>query len=470
MLVSSRRARADVPAITSSNYSLDLFQGPVTTASRVIGLAGAYTALAEWCEGEYSNAAAPAVRAPYSLGKWDYDICLGFTNPGAFSGTDFENRGPGFQNLPTRFSNSVTVNAGLEMQYGTVGVTVVYDQIRFGLSQEVNSATASVVINRVTASIANAFLDEQLVLGVGFRAATFELDTQVQGVDQTLLSSGGASIQAGAILKPKRSPIRLGVTLRNEIDVTGIAGTTTTANGSQAVGQPPNQTILPDRIVVPWEVEVGAALELGRRPLNPARLDTDHAEDVVRARYQDTRVERTRRFARELEAAKPEDKERLRHKLEIEEIALEKQEDSELDKQLDELVKLQKVHAKLWDRRRALLLASVLVTGNVPNAVGISDFLSQRSIASGENVVVSPRLALETEAIRDWLMVRGGTYFEPARYSDAFSREHYTLGLDIRLFKFNPWGLLGEDPWQIRLAADLSARYFNYGISLGKYH
>ena len=91
----------------------------MTTASRVIGLAGAYTAIAEWCEGEYSNAAAPAVRAPYSLGKWDYDICLGFTNPGAFSGTDFENKGANFQSLPTRFSNSVTVNAGLEVQYGT---------------------------------------------------------------------------------------------------------------------------------------------------------------------------------------------------------------------------------------------------------------------------------------------------------------------------------------------------------------
>ena len=160
LLVVPLTARADdAPKIASSNYSLDLFQGPVTTASRVIGLAGAYTAIAEWCEGEYSNAASPAVRAPYSLGKWDYDVCLGFTNPGAVAGNDFENRGAGFDKLPTRFSNSVTVNAGLQLQYGTVGITVVYDQIRFGLSQDVNSATDSVLINRVTASVANAFLD-----------------------------------------------------------------------------------------------------------------------------------------------------------------------------------------------------------------------------------------------------------------------------------------------------------------------
>src|SRR5260221_8875451 len=84
LVVPSRAGAAGPPAITKSDFGLDLFQGPVTTASRVIGLAGAYTAIAEWCEGEYSNAASPAVRAPYSLRLWDFDLCLGFTNPGAF--------------------------------------------------------------------------------------------------------------------------------------------------------------------------------------------------------------------------------------------------------------------------------------------------------------------------------------------------------------------------------------------------
>jgi hypothetical protein len=463
-------ARADdPPKIVSSNYSLDLFQGPVTAATRVIGLAGAYAALAEWCEGEYSNTASPAVRAPYSLGKWDYDVCLGFTNPGALAGNDFENRGEGFDKLPTRFSNSITLNAGLELQYGTVGVTVVYDQIRFGLSQDVNSATDSVVINRVSASIANAFLDEQLVLGVGLRAATFVLDQQVvAGVRETVVSSGGTSAQLGAILKPRRSPFRLGATIRNEIDVTDVRGTSQLADGSQVVGTPPTQTILPSRIIVPWEFEVGGALELGRRPLNPPRLDTTHAEDTIRARFDDARLERARHYVRELEAAK--DREALRRRFEIEELTIERQEDDAIDSALDELARMQKARARLWDRRQTLLLLSVLVTGNIPNAVGISDFLSQRNIASGSSIVVSPRLAMETEAIKDWLTVRGGTYFEPARYADAFAREHMTLGVDVRLLEFNPWGIFGQDPWRIRLAADLSARYFNYGVSLGKYH
>jgi len=477
LVLAARAAWADPPPITTSNYSLDLFQGPVTTASRVIGLAGSYTALAEGCEGEYSNAASPSVRVPYSLGQWDYDVCLGFTNPGAFAGNDFENRGPEYRDEPTRFTNSITVNAGLELQYGPVGVTVVYDQIRFGLtSTSVSQATDTAVINRVTASVSNAFADDQLLLGVGFRSATFSLDQQVGGSDESLLSSGGASLQVGAIIKPKRLPFRLGATLRTELDVGDIHGTSIGgADGtSQIVTQGTMTTILPSRIIVPWEVEIGGAIELGKRPLNPRRLVTSFEEDAIRARFERARVERARRNAKAIEQlgddAPEATRESLRRRTELAELAEEAREDQEIDKELVELVELQKKQARLWDRHQMLVLVGLLVTGNAPNAVGISDFLAQRQIASGENIVVSPRLAFETEAIRNWLMVRGGTYLEPARYSDAFSREHFTAGVDVRLFKFNPWGIFGDDPWRIRLAGDLSARYFNYGISIGKYH
>ena len=442
ILCASAVARADVPPITSSNYNLDLFQGPVTTASRVIGLAGAYVPLAEGCEGEYSNAAAPSVRAPYSLGKWDYDVCLGFTNPGAFAGNDFENRGANFATLPTRFSTSVTINAGLELQYGPVGVTVVFDESRFAIDNTSNSSdSSSVIVNRVTGSISNAFLDDQLLLGVGFRTATFDADRN----GQTLLTSGGASTQFGAILKPKRTPLRLGATLRTELDVPTAA-----ADGSnKQVGN----AFIPAHLIVPWEIELGAAIELGKRPLNPPRLDTSATEDAIRAKYEKARIARVRSGTTERA-----------------ENTVEKTEDKEMQEELDALDELQKKYAKLWSRHEVLLLVGLLVTGNATNAVGISDFLAQRFVHSGDNIVVSPRLALETEVVPNWLMVRGGTYLEPARYADAFSREHFTLGVDIRLFKFNPFGLLGEDPWRIRLAADLSARYFNYGISLGKYH
>ncbi len=330
----------------------------MTTASRVIGLAGAYVPLAEGCEGEYSNTASPSVRLPYSLGKWDYDFCLGFTNPGAFSGNDFENRGANFQSLPTRFSNSFTINAGLQVQYGTLGFTVIYDQIRFGLQNgDGTQSTDSVVINRVTGSISNAFIDEQLLVGLGFRTATFEIDQSVQGTDETLVASGGASLQVGAIIKPKRTPVRVGATFRTELDVGDVKGTSQRADGSQLVDD--GKIILPSRIIVPWEIEVGAALELGRRPLNPTRLDTSATEDAIRARLERERIARAGRFAREIEAEPAQTREAVRRRCEIEELAIEAAEDTELDKQLEALVDLQKKNARLWSRHEILLLVSL---------------------------------------------------------------------------------------------------------------
>ncbi|MGD0674932.1 MAG: hypothetical protein ABSC94_05900 [Polyangiaceae bacterium] len=454
------------PPIVNNSYSLDLFQGPVTTAARVIGLAGAYAGLAEGCEGEYSNAAAPAVRTPYSLGKWDYDVALGFTNPGAFKGSDFENLGPQYTSLPTRFSNSVTLNAGLEVQFDSVGITVDVDELRFGVQGPAAAlAQSDMVINRVTASIANAFLDDQLILGVGFRAMTFGLNQQIDGALQGFLSGAGANSQFGGILKPRNAPFRIGATLRPEITVGSIQGTAASPGGVQVA----DNKILPSTIVMPWEVEAGGVVELGRRPLNPPRADLSYAEQEIRARYDERRLERAAGYKEELRAAPDTAREALRRRLELDELALEAHENREINEKIARIVASQKALAELWDRRQMLLVFGVLVTGPTANGVGLSDFLAQLRSPSGQSTVLSARLAFETEVIRNWVLLRGGTYLEPARYADTQSREHFTLGVDLRLFAFNPFHLFGDDPWQLRLASDGAARYFNWAVTLGKY-
>ncbi len=456
------------PAITKSDFGLDLFQGPVTTASRVIGLAGAYTSLAEWCEGEYSNAASPAVRAPYSLRLWDYDLCLGFTNPGAFAGTDFENRGASYSSLPTRFSNSVTYNFGLQVQYASMGVTVVYDQLRLSLEETSRSQSqiGQVIINRVTGSIANAFLNGQLVIGGGFRAAAFSLDEQIANVSDPLLSHGGAGSQIGVIVKPKNTQFRVGATVRSEITASNVHGTSQLSDGSQVIGG----KILPSHIVVPWEVEVGAAMELGRHPLNPPRVDVQYAEDAIRAQYDQKRLERAAAYDRAIAAAPEKNRERVRRGFELEELAIESREDGEIREALRTIERAQAAQARLWDRQQVLLLASLLITGATPDSVGITDFLTQERTLSGQKTVLSARIGFETEVVRNWVLVRGGAYLEPARYDDVNARAHVTSGIDVRLFRFNPFGLLGDDPWRIRLATDLAPRYFNFAFALGKYH
>jgi hypothetical protein len=460
----ARAQQSTPPQIASSNYSLDIFQGPITSSSRVIGLAGAYAALAEGCEGEYANAASPAVRAPHSLGKWDYDICLGFTNPGIFSGSDFENRGRGYQQLPTRFTNSFTFNAGIQVQFSTVGITADFDELRLGL--DVRNAKDTLVINRVVASIANSFLDDQLVLGAGFRAVTFGLNQQLNGALSALLSSAGANAQFGMILKPRLVPFRIGVTVRPEINVSGIQGNAATAG----IVQMADGKILPSSVVMPWEVEAGAVFELGKRPLNPTRIDATFVEEQLRARFEASRVERALEYERRLEKLTGDERERTRRSLELRELALEGREENEIDRELASIVAGQKVRARLWDRHQMQIHAAVLITGATTNGIGITDFLIQQAVASGQSAVISPRLAFETEPVPTWVRVRGGTYLEPPRYSGTEAREHFTLGLDIRLLRFNPLGLFGDDPWQIRFAGDVAPRYVNWAIGLGKYH
>ena len=65
--------------ITTSDYALDLFQGPLFAGSRVTGLAGAYVAIAEDVDGDLQNPAAPAVRPFFSYTNFDYWLGFGLT-------------------------------------------------------------------------------------------------------------------------------------------------------------------------------------------------------------------------------------------------------------------------------------------------------------------------------------------------------------------------------------------------------
>jgi len=53
-------------ALQTSDYAIDLYQGPVFAGSRVTGLAGAYVAIAEDVDGDLQNPATPAVRERYA--------------------------------------------------------------------------------------------------------------------------------------------------------------------------------------------------------------------------------------------------------------------------------------------------------------------------------------------------------------------------------------------------------------------
>lgn len=107
--------------ITTSDYTIDLFQGPVFAGTRVTGLGGAYVAIAEDVDGDLQNPASPANRPYFSVSFFDWWLGFGFTFPGTLKSMDFFNSG-----AETQINNSadslVFITPSMNLQWGEWGM------------------------------------------------------------------------------------------------------------------------------------------------------------------------------------------------------------------------------------------------------------------------------------------------------------------------------------------------------------
>lgn len=459
------------PPITSSNYNIEIYQGPVIAPIHVTSVGGAYIASAEGTEGAAVNSAAPAVRYAYSTSWFDYDISLGVSFPGAFTTSDFDNHGDD-PNLPAQHAsagNFTDLNVGGTLQFGGLGVAAVGDLQQFSLTTAAAGQPAlTLQIGRWKGLAAYGLFDGQLVLGSGVRVVTMQI---LQDGSGTVLTMAGASPEAGALLMPTGLPWRIGVTAR--APASGGVGVGFLGqqifNGSSRVPISGN-LVLPSRVVMPWEAEVGIAYQLGPRPLNPG-WDNPHAQEAhLRREIEQDREERRRRYEAELDALPPAARDARRREQAAEEKALRAIEDEHLDEESERLRRARKARYANWPRERILLLASVLFTGQSPDAVSIEGFLDQRVETVGRQISVAPRLGLEGEPIPNRLTLRTGTYVEPSRYEGVAARQHFTFGTDVRLVPLTFWGLFPDDPWKLGLFVDLAPRYTNWGFGFGTWH
>ena len=106
-------------------------------------MAGAYTALAEGIDGATVNAAAPAIREPFSYDWFDWDVDIDASLPGAYGGTDFDNRGPASSSDPqTRatINGFLYAHAGAEVQLGQVGASVTGEFFQYDVRPNTGAA------------------------------------------------------------------------------------------------------------------------------------------------------------------------------------------------------------------------------------------------------------------------------------------------------------------------------------------
>jgi len=464
--------------IKTSSYSIDLFQGAVLAGNRVMGLSGAYVALAEDVDGDLQNPAAPAMRPFFSMEYFDYWLGLGLTFPGRLASIDFFNSGS-----RTEFHGAsdepVFVTPALNLQWGSFGVGGTVEVQNYTLQSAAvpigvdlgASASLDAVLTTLHLQLANSFFEGQLVVGAGLRYLTMDLDASApDDSTSTLFDTSGSGLELGAVWRPNLQPYRLGIAFRSAIDTqpSFSRNLLPTAEGDILLGEGTETLYLPEHVSAPWDLNLGVAVQIGRRPLNPFSQTiesvSERARLTFRLRQLERDEERERRLAAAQTAAEREDVEK--------ELSAQELDDSKrLRQAFDDARRALAESSARVDRFYVLLSTSLVISGRVKDGVGVESFLDQTVNRSGGQIVYSPRLGAESEVWQDRLKVRAGGYLEPSRFATSEARLHGTLGGDVRLFGWNVFGLWPDDfMWQLGGSLDVAPRYFSWGVSLAGWY
>jgi hypothetical protein len=460
---------ANRATLCRNNFTIDLYQGPVFAPLRVIGLGGAYAAISEGVDGLGQNAAAPSVRSAFSTNWIDFELSLGASLLGALKGADIDNSGDAGSDV----NNFFYVLGGM-VQIGRFGIAFLGD---FQNYQTATDPKADITIARGHLNGAYGFMDGQLNIGVGLRqvAVLVNASNPDTGKNENTLQMAGFSPEIGVLIRPDYAPYRIGVTYRHSVQAGSLSD-------SQAVSDPNGVSLaggfpVPSIVRWPWELELGVVLSAGPRPLNPKWVHPREHEQAVRAQIERDRQARRQEQEQKLARVRDED-ERAARAAELVQLELEerKREDEILDNLRKKLAIQRDSRYKNWPREHIMVTAELLVTGATNGGVGLYSFLRREDVASGNNISLQPRLGMEGEPVPGYLITRVGTYLEPARRVVekqtgivAGARQHFTFGLDVRLFHWDHFGLF-EQTWRLTLGGDLAPRYQNIGLSIGAWH
>jgi hypothetical protein len=459
--------------IKTSDYALDLFQGPIFAGARVTGLGGAYVAISEDVDGDLQNPAAPAVRPFFSYTHFDYWLGFGLTFPATLQNVDFFNSGSKthISNPPDSF---VFFTPSVNLQFGELGVGLSLETQQYGLSQPsddgATASTVRVTIPTTHLQFAYGLEHNQWVLGVGARFLSMSVAGPERG-DRTGFKSTGSGLEFGMVWKPENRPMRLGFSYRTAIrtQASYTEGLLPNSEGDVVVRNTAAPSYyLPKAVAFPWDVNFGFAVQFGARPFNPPWRTND--ELIEREELEHRLRELDRNQARDhalYEARTEADKKRILQRYAREQAA----DDASLDRAL--LAAKWRIERDLLKMNRfyVQVAASMLISGPVEDAVGVESLMTQTVNRSGQKTVISPRLGLESGVIPNYLKLRAGTYVEPTRFEGSSARTHFTAGLDLKLLIWNVFGLWPDDyMWRLGLGADVAHRYNTWGITIAGWY
>lgn len=471
--------RAELPPagerIQTHDYGIDLSQTPVLAGTRVTGLSGAYVAIAEGIDGVAQNPGAIALRTPWSTDHFDFDIGVGITFSSALARSDVFNSGRRTLAAPTGEEALTFLNLAATFQIGRWGFGFSSDFQSYSLDRSKRgSMTASEQLLARFAithsTLGYGFADNQWLIGVGVRGSALDVVNTVTSDERSLFSAAGLGLEAGLLWRPKDEPFRVGVCARSPVKASASPSSVRLVYE----GDSDKELYLPSTVGLPWELNAGVALELGKRPLNPRLLDATE-EFLPLRRYYEWRERERLRTRREVRAEAA----RAGRDPDAAEAALGAELDTEaaldglwLERAQKELARRLRERARGMPRSHLLLSMSLDVLGPVTNAVGVESFLERTVQRSGRRPSFSPRAGLETEAVQGWTRLRVGSYIEPSRFDESNgARAHFTVGFDQRLFRWEVFGLWTEgSTWMLSASLDVAREYVSSGLGIGMWH
>ncbi len=473
---------AGAQKLKDNHFTVDLFQGPILAPISIMGVAGAYSPVAEGISGFVSNAASPAVRESSSFTYFDWDLSASISIPlPLFENDDFDDSGSRDQN----FSNFFYVEAGGLLQIGQFGFGLNSELQRYTLTHD-NGPSTAVNVGKFKALAAARIFGDQLVLGGGARVLALQFNAPGANLTQA-----GFAPEVGVLVRPDWQSFRIGATFRAPVDAGAFFGQGTRgADGVLRAGG----LVLPDHVEEPWELQFGVAVQVGPRPLNPKWLDPHEQEQALEAKIAERAAERARKRVAEISALtdKAEAADRARE-LDTEEVIARAHDVADLATGKRRLEDERRARTENWPREHLLFIADVLLTGPVARGVSVQSFLGQNEAttaqydpsillgpayartlvgSSGATLSFSPRLGVETEPVPGYVHTRVGSYYEPARYTDRnIGRQHFTFGADLRTFTTKWFGFTPHGTtYKIQASGDFSARYQSISLGLGTWH
>src|SRR5207244_2117165 len=163
------------------------------------------------------------------------------------------------------------------------------------------------------------------------------------------VSMNGVAPEVGALIRPDYEPWRLGATFRAPVE-----GRAKSSDGSSRFGDP---FVQPASILLPWELELGAAIQVGPRPLNPRWLDPHEEESRERTQIEEDRA--ARKAAQEAELRGIPNPRRMYDRaseLAYGERFVQKEEDRRLDAARETLLLERRARYANWQRERITVL------------------------------------------------------------------------------------------------------------------